>query len=425
MPCLEQEVGIGFTRRKFLKALGGVSLDLALKSLVPPLETAVVPSKEYLSTLEPNENISLSGLFMIPESLFKHTRREMVSTAVNFGKMYKRDTNESMDHVNRYGKDGDIYGYGGGIREAIKRGQKVFLVIEFPGMTDTDVTVDDWKLYVSGLSLDYMNCPYFILGNEINFDGQKHWKDNPSRFVDYYIAAYESIKKISPKSKVLMYGDAYFGKGEILTKVLTEIKKRFLDRMPVDGLTFHFYDRISLLRKRIEDPYLKLGQEFNIPDLYLTELGKLETLDLSPEETRSAVIQGTSTALSLIPQNIKDAFWYTAYAVSPHNHSLSYYDEKGELKLSSAFDSFWEISKLLHHGIETDFDYQGISTIKGRSSNNDTTVVMWNSTFIPGNIDFSSYQGNLLRPSNKKDLEGSPLILFYPRRYSFPRIFNF
>jgi len=356
-------------RREFLKLMGAAGLKFVLDPT--EIEQLLLPQ------LEPNPHVSIVGLSLVPESIFKHRPDESLLLPINFCATYQRN---SPDHLNKDSKSGgDLWGYGQGIREALTRGQPVFLVLEFPGETDQDVTLEDWKEYVSTLAQRFRGAN-FILGNEVNIELHRRWKNNPDLFAKYYLAAAEKIRQLSPNSLVLMYGEAYFGHGETLRQILFYLcqKPTRHPAVPIDGLCFHFYDdKVELLPARVE-LYRQIGREFGLPTkFYLTELGIPEAKVLTSEEHCRLLAQNLAVALALASEGeLEYIFWQTAFSISNADpHSLTYFD-KSSLKLKPAFVQFLLITKLLHHNVVLS-ESGGVYRVTGETSNHQKAIISW------------------------------------------------
>lgn len=415
-----------FNRRQFCELAIKVPPSFALGRVVgriDDLSRFFSPERLNLAGLEPNRDISLTNLSIIPQTLYSHSGREILSFPVNFANMYDRKTHDHVNHNPDPKKGGNLWGYGEGLKEAIKRKQKVFLVLEFPGMTDTDINLEEWEKYVAAVALEYPS-PYFILGNEINTQDQGHFRDNPLLFAKYHAIAALKIRQVLPDTKILMYGEAYNENGETLKRILEAIGQHsaslnILPNSLIDGLTFHYYDRARFLPERTS-LYRKIAREYGLPsDLYLTELGKPEKEKLDADQHQNIVAQNVSIACSLVSKGLVDcALWHTAYAnIDPHRHSLSSYDREGRLLKKPAFDTFWMISKLLYSDISSEYPADGITLVRGKTSEDDIVEVIWNNTpFSEKKPKDPYYFGIKLPTTNSPFLEGKPVIRVKPKK---------
>lgn len=129
-----QEDRLGrLSRRDFLRNLFVSSLALDSERFLGrllELRPSLYPSPEYLKTLVPNPKAGLVNCPMLPDSIYYHNPQEPFLVNINFNKMYSL---QAPDRPNiNPAQFGDLEGYGQGIREAIKRGVAVYLVLDFP-----------------------------------------------------------------------------------------------------------------------------------------------------------------------------------------------------------------------------------------------------------------------------------------------------
>lgn len=373
-------------RRDFLR----FSLGISSKYLLGELPAM---------SLVPHPQAGLTNLSEVPHTLFRQANTEPLLYPINFDSMFV----PGSDHVNRSKKNGNLYGYGDGIKESIRRGQEVFLVLEFPGESDP-IPTEDWATYVRGLAGEYSGA-HFVLGNEINMDSNRKWRDQPDQFALFYLVASEAIGTHSPSSRVYMYGEAYNENGETLKVILgamRNVSSQVNIPQRIDGLTFHYYDVAAKLSKRVQ-MYQDMMRANGIPPvLHLTELGKLEGARLTESEHSDVVTQNLATALSIHEKgDIQQVFWHTAHAGDPNGHSLMYYDAEGMLRLKSSFNQFWTVSKLLHHGIRN-VSTDAETVITGSTSNGEEVEIRWNSN----------------PRSENPAVEGVPSIKIQPVRFS-------
>lgn len=387
-PPVEPPAKIGkMTRRTFLRKLGVAAGGLAVPPIFRP-EAGL--SKETLWDLRaPNQHATMTNLSVIPKGItmpsgernFWHNDKESLSLALNFNILYSKDDAKYTDHLNLEIQKG----LWDGVKKALGNGQRVYLVLEFPP-DDKKITIEDWKKYTGAIARNFKGA-HFVVGNEINDDSR--WSDDPDKYdayspgiADHYIEAARAIKKIAPSSKTLMYGEAHYGNGEILKKTLDRLKEVAPDDFGdiIDGLTFHFYDAAGNMDKRVA-LYQGIARQYGLNDkLYLTELGKAEAAKIDETQRCSVLTQNLATALSIVEEGkIEDAVWHTAFLIKdPNKHSLSEINPDGSIsRLKPAFETFWEVSRLLHHDIRRE-EADGVTIIRGKTSQNEDTVIMWN-----------------------------------------------
>ncbi len=411
------------------------------QAIKPPRKPDLSPVKEMFTNLSPNEIPTMNNLSFIPNTdTFHHRDTERLSAVFNSSITYSKDVKAHPGHLDL----GDS-GIWIGIQDALKRHQKIYLVIEIP--RETDASIEEWKNYVSTIAKNFPGAT-FIIGNELNIKDD-YWGQRIDLYGNYYIAAAQEIKNASTDNNVLIYGDAWNGNGEVLRQVLDNIKGK-VERSNaslkdiIDGIPFHFYDIASKLPDRAQ-LYQQIALKYGLtPKVHLTELGKGEIafkdvsdIELKQKLQSQLLTQNLATALYLANHDVIDGVvWHTAYLINdPNEHSLTKINDKGTITgFKPAFDQFWKVSKLLHHDITVE-NMDGITVIKGKTSGNQDVLIAWNtdgpvekkawwkkllefdftenSNIRTLNLDYPSVSNISLSRTTREDVEGIPTILVF------------
>lgn len=378
----------GYTRREILRYLEVGSLWIGSRPFSSLEEIFSSEQKERLSYLIPNPSLAPTNYILVPESFRRGVDFKQVGYAVNFSPMYDPF---SYDHLNRdVCKRGDLWGNGKIIKEEARKGKDIFLVVETPGRNHSYVTLENWRRFVTAVALEYP-ASYFVIGNEINVDPEKYWQKHPDIFAHFFSTAANAIKGVNSENQVLMYGEAYWGNGEVLRSVLSETCRLPGGKYLIDGLAFHYYDTYEKLKGRT-DLYWNIIQRFGLkPGLFLTELGKPEMAYLDTLGHRNLVVKNLSAALSLVQEErISSVLWHTAYSLDDfRGHNLFAEDTFGEIYPKSAFNVFETVSKLLYKDIQLTRE-EGKTVVTARASDGIKTKIVWKD--VPQNIfDFLNY----------------------------------
>lgn len=392
-----------------------------------PLAGDVTPSSEYLKMCPFNAHAGMVNLSALPDCLYHHAKDEILAMNINWGTMFDRN---SPDLVSHGSKRGDLWQYGPGIKEALARGQNVFLVLDFPWDMETNSTsLEEWTRYVTTLAKEYKRA-LFVMDNELDAPEKKYWRDRPWQYASYYLAAAKVLRS-NPFNSIIFPAESYRGDGTITRKMLAAISEQVYKEPAlqtsrlIDGLAVHSFVRASSIRERI-----RLFQGISVPvkhtlQLHIRELGKTEGAILSPEEQEWAVVQGMATALSLVPRDVFSAIWHAAFvptAADPAKHSLTYVDAKGNLQKYPALDAFWQICRLLY-SVSSYEEKNGITIVTGKTSMGNETTIAWNNLLTPGRSVARYYRGRDLWSSPNPAVEGKPEFFFekfYPSRRNLP-----
>jgi len=353
-------------RRKFLGITGmgvlGYLLYPDLK-LLEALQGQLGKRNEIAEILKmvPNPNFSLVNSSIVPEALLHHPDNEQIVMPLNFG-------------------DLNIGVYGLGVQEAISRGQSVTLVLEQPPK-DRPQTSDQWRNYLREVLRLYQPST-FIIGNECNVPPSYPTAVSPIEYLRLFQVAQEEINRLSPKTKIFLYGDAHWGEGEYLAAILRTLK---ISKVPFDGIALHYYDTADKLLTRIEQFRGILQKyDFNQKSIIISELGKPENYRLTAEQYSTAMVQLLSTAGFLISQGkIESAFWYTAATFDPtkQEHALFQFSRyfNGRLEAVQGVFSYLLVSRFLHHGVSLE-NYRGLTIVRGVNAGGRETAAVWNRT---------------------------------------------
>lgn len=398
-----------FDRRWFLSRSASWVLDrMFLGSLPKDLPLNLLPDSwtERLAYQFGEENLGFVSLYnrsIIPEvsredGFQRHDTKDPIFMAVEFG--------------NR-----NIWGYGDGVREAISRGQKVILSVGFKEEYPGD---EEFIRYFQEVFEKYKGAEVFIVANEINAsDGLKRrvsaYALNPALYAKVFKMAYGVGKRITPKTKLSLYGEAHDGNGEILREV---IKAVLAEGVSPDAMSFHVYGSRQTLPSELESRvglYEKVAQEFgllHIP-LHLTELGNLPE-EASNLDQADAVWVGMASALPMVSNGrLSSVVWSVAY--DPHHPEISLYeyDEGGRLTPKSAAIAWLLAARILNNNVTVRKSEDGLRVTKGYTSRGRLGAIYWNEgneqldLSIPDG--FSCYDG-LCQKVNGTDIILSPNI---------------
>lgn len=392
-------------------------MGAAATTVLSPLAEEGTPSSEYLKMCAYNAHAGMVNLSALPDSLYCHSPDEILAMNINFSAMFDRN---SPDLVNHGANQGDLWQYGQGLTEALGRGQRVFLVLDFPWNMETNPTsIEEWTRYVATLAEKYKRA-LFVMSNELDAPEQEYWRNRPWQYANYYLAAAKILRR-NPFNMIIFPAESYRGNGEITRKMLGAIARQMYDEerlfqipLPVDGLAVHSFVRASSIRKRI-----RLFQRITVPvnntlQLHIRELGKTEGKILSPKEQEWAIVQGMATALSLVPKEVFCAIWHAGFIptqADPVGHSLTYSDAKGNLQKYPALDAFWQICRLLYMDVSYE-ERNGITIVAGKTSRGNETTIAWNNLLTPGGSEPRYYRGRELWSSPNPAVEGKPEFFF-------------
>jgi hypothetical protein len=455
-----ESVNKGISRRQLLTQLRALVLTTTLGSFLSPGKKAdakepeielpnTLPNKENKEAFKPESaagtKATMTNLSFIPEGKdFHHTDYETLSCVLGPNSFSRDPDNLSRLNLGNPDNPKSLYQYWQGVKEAIGRGQKVFIAVDLPGETDTDITVADWQEYMTAVSKEF-NGAHFIIGNEVNIS--KRWKTQLDDYADFYLTSAQAIRKHGPESKILVYGEAYDGDGTILREALKKISLRVYKdggelKDVIDGLSFHFYDTAGKLEKRVE-LYQQIANDYKInPKLYLTELGKLESARLTENQRADLITQNLACALALAEQGKLDtAIWHTAYAIDdPGNHGLAELNDLGQVVgFKKGFRTFWKIGQRLQKSVQ--LEHQGDATIiHGEDKQGNLTYIIWSHKILPGdkktalsadesfnppaevNINSVSDLAAALPPSQTSGVEGPPLVISFKKTGNQPSL---
>lgn len=395
-----------------------------------------------LSQLESHPQASLVNTLFIDNGLgYGWWTRELnsweaknVIAVARFPGMYRKEkgrikintatTKASLsDGSNLWGKGTEFqkypYKYGDGKR---------FLVIELPyNEYLNQVAPHDFASYAYNLVAWY-HPTHIVLGNELNAPGSI-W--TAPQYCDYAITTARKIKEnlieYLSSTKILLYGEAYYGNGEFLKDVLSEVKNRQAASL-FEGINIHFYDRAGKLPERLDLYHHILeaifGQNYSF-DIYMTEIGKKEDDKHLPDIPHVyTAIQETAIACALADRNrkgwglptIEDFFWHTAFMPKEHDpagHSLTYLENEkagpeGKKHPKWAFYALMIVCRLLHHNVSLEYPNgdESITLVRGTTSKNQSVEIIWNNQSRA--VNYKNY--GMLLPSPDSSVEGKPQI---------------
>ena len=387
---------IQMNRRRFLElsASSAVVAVLAQLSRKPAFSQAVStqesstnltaqypPIPEYirLGELLPNDQANLVNAVVVPENLLPRTDREKVKMAVDFQSTFNKENPDVLRN--------DLWGYGESVKDAIRRGQEVWLVLDIPDSTG-QVSLDDLTRYFIAVAKEYSSTQIsgksrpvkYVIGNELNAQLKTRSDDYIRWYAQVYASAGEAVLSVAPSAELFPYAESYYDSGDTLNKVLAFIKLQ-----PISGLCFHYYDDKTGIRERAEI-YRQLAEKHGLPPtVHLLELGKPEKTkaNFSVFDHQSVIVRNFAEALALVEEGIiETVFWHTAERVGdPNSHALFSYNNLGGLEPKLQFWTFQTMSKLFHHDVtwkEQQLD-EGSSKIivSGVASSGDRSEVSW------------------------------------------------
>lgn len=386
------------------------STDLAAQ--YPP-----IPEFIRLDELLPNDEANLVNAVVAPENLLPRTNREKVKMAVDFQRTFNKDNPDVLRN--------DLWGYGESVKDAIRRGQEVWLVLDIPD-TVNQVSIEDLSRYFSAVFREYTlkdsvgvsRSARFVIGNELNAFQKTSSPDYLRWYAKLYVQAHLAQKMISNSIRLYPFSEAYYGSGEVLHEALSNILVEaslhrdestipFDYRSLIGGLCFHFYDDKAILKDRLKI-YQSLAQQLGIqPSLHVLELGKPEVMkkSLSDQDHQHIIARNLLEALALAEEGIiETVFWHTAERVGdPNSHALFSYDTFGRLEPKPQFWTFQTMSKLFHHSVSWKEQHleNGTTriTVTGIASSGDRSEVSW--------IRTKNSDGSVLS-------ESSPKLKVYP-----------
>ena len=304
------------SRREFLKfivGLAGTGFLRPIESVFPEeSQSKNLPFEEILRCYpQINPKITAVNLSCIPDRVlgqyigFHHPNESLVM-AISYKEIEKGELK--------------INGYALGLKEAIRRGQKVVLVVEIPYKPD-EYDSQSWTQGMEKIAEYFQGARTLIIGNEINTP-YSPWRNSLDQYQELYLVAYEKIKTTSSQSLVFPWQEAYYGKGEALQEFLSkeEVKGK------IDGLAFNFYDTSEKIEERVS-LYQQILNQYGLSRLpvVISELGKPIGAYLTRDQQACLVIQNLATVAYLEKQGkIKLSAWYCAYCGPDNEHALSY-----------------------------------------------------------------------------------------------------
>lgn len=383
-------------RRRFLElsASGAVVAVLAQLSRKPAFGQATstqesttnltrqfppVPEFVRLDELLPNDEANLVNAIVVPENLLPRTDQEKVKVAVDFRSTFNPENPDVLLN--------DLWGYGESVKDAISRGQDVWLVMDIPD-SPGQVSLDDLTRYFIAVAKEFSSTQIsgksrsvkHVIGNELNAQSKTRADDYIRWYAQVYASAGEAILSVAPSAELYPYAESYYDSGDTLNKVLAFIKLQ-----PISGLCFHYYDDKTGIRERAEI-YRQLAEKHGLPPtVHLLELGKPEKTkaNFSVFDHQSVIVRNLVEALALVEEGIiETVFWHTAERVGdPNSHALLSYDTFGRLEPKPQFWTFQTMSKLFHHDVRwKELQLENGSTtitVTGVASSGDRSEVSW------------------------------------------------
>lgn len=369
-------------RRRFFQLVGSAGVLAGLPVVFPDMfgarvatasegqpgaggEVAVYPRlPEVLNwqRLTPNSDINLVNAVVVPEVLMTRTNNERVKMAVDFTATY--------DVYNSSHLKSDLWEYGESVRDALKRGQEVSLVLDIPD--NLGFPVDRLGKYFRAV-FQRFKCgesqrANFYIGNELNAYPITRTDEYLKFYARVIVAAAVVKREVAPEAKLFPYPEAYYGNGMVLEKSLRfiteEIGKYNLAnplsglRMVevVAGLPFHYYDRLTGIRERAS-MYKAIAHKHGVPPvLRLMELGKPEGVageKMTVDEHQDVIVRNLAEAAVLVKEGVLEcAFWHTAESVGdPGGHAL-FVHEGNRFTAKPQYETYSRMSKLLFSGAE-------------------------------------------------------------------------
>lgn len=391
------------SRREFLKLVGGVigaEFFRPIESFLPPEpQPKTLPFEEILKRCpQINPKITAVNLSCIPERFvgqnigFHHPQESLVMTVpyndIKKGKL-------------------EIYGYAPGLKEAIKRGQKVVLVVENPA-EPAQYDSQSWTKGVEKVAEYFKGASIFIIGNEINTH-YSPWRHPLDKYQELYLTAYQKIKTISPKSSVFPWQEAYYGEGEVLQEFLAGEKVKG----KIDGLAFNFYDISSKIEGKV-DLYHRILSQFGLSQLpvMIGELGKPINNYLSQEQQARLVVQNLATAAYFEKRGQIDlSAWYCAYAGPNGGHALSFSTDK-EFKPKPGLFAFLLAQRLLRGDINLIKHQSGLMELIVTNQGRTQAHFVWNEGERKITLPPKAGCCQVWTPSGRELSSDSPLVLY-------------
>ena len=364
-----------------------VSTDLATK--FPP-----IPEFLHLDELHPNDEANLVNAVVVPRELLPRTNREKVKMSVDFSTTFNKDNPDRLRN--------NLWGYGESVKDAIRRGQEVWLVLDIPD-TEDQVRLDDLARYFSAVAKEYSTMDVsgvyktarFVVGNELNAYPKTRAESYIRWYAKVYTHAVLSMRKVSPNIRLFLYAEAYYDSGKTLDTSLALIKQEFSllrtsDKLvdtrdePITGLCFHYYDDKTGIRERAS-LYRQLSRSYGLPaSIHLLELGKPELTrgNFSSLEHQHVIVRNLTEALALIKEGIiETVFWHTAESVDDTRGHALFIHEGSRFEPKPQLFTFLTLSKLLHHDVAWEMqeipDGTSKITVSGLTSTSDRSVVTW------------------------------------------------
>lgn len=356
-------------RREFLKltiGFAGVKILRPAESLFPEeSQPKTSPFEEILRCYpQINPKITAVNLSCIPEkfagqSIGFHHPNESLVMAIPYKEIKKGELK--------------INGYALGLKEAIRRGQKVVLVVEIPYKPD-EYDSQSWTQGMEKIAEYFQGARTFIIGNEINTP-YSPWRNSLDQYQELYLVAYEKIKTTSPQSLVFPWQEAYYGKGEALQEFLSkeEVKGK------IDGLAFNFYNTSEKIEERVS-LYQQIFNQYGLSRLpvVISELGKPIDAYLTQDQQARLVIQNLATAAYLEKQGkIELSAWYCAYA-GPNNENALSFSTLKEFKSKPGLFAFLLCQRLLVGEIDLVKNPSGLVEIAVSNQGRLLACFVWN-----------------------------------------------
>lgn len=417
-----RNVGVEFdpARRHFMQ-MAGFSLGV---SLLEPGVKAVEPFAQFFSPERPNQVSVNEVLNRFPEinpalGLVNTSRvpNTLRGKYQGFHECNGRLNNEQIllpvpiseilkGKITFYGEDN---GLARGVCDAIKRGQKTFLVLEIPDFGKNEEIFLWLKNLPSVIRQFNGNTVTFIIGNECNWD-QSTWFNHEGEYSRLlYLPAYEQIKKINPKIRVAPWQEAYNLNGEMLERFLRLVPPGKVDKLPINC-----YITPEEISRRVSR-YCEILHQSGFPNtpIYISELGQpladyLPTLN--DEQLAALVVQLLSTCAHLIQEGkIESAAWFCGYTDDPKLQEHCLITSKNDVKeVRPAFFAYVLCQHLLTGRISMQEDSNHI--VRATSVNEKTKVmVVWNNGNTP--VPFSAPKAEIWTPTGVRYQLSRPTTL--------------
>lgn len=429
------------SRRDFLKLCSSLGLafglsDKRLQFLLSFAERTGenLDIEKILSKVPPRHDMSLHNLGYIPESVLSRipkiesASQRRYSIPLHMAKL--RDLMLQGKQIKQASSTDPYFANLQKVISAGKRGNNVTFVMEMPVDFNSDFSL--WDYYCYWL-IPQIQATRIVIGNEmadkqlvkqLSKDGIEEGGDY-RMYAELFGRAHDIIRKVSPKTSVILSAPHYYGQGKLLLDQLfavahyNAVDRPKTNRPPVilDGVALHFYDKASKLpefikqNRRVIDG---LGVFGKLP-IYLTEHGVHENARLlgqnfTQDMQARIIFQQAVVVAALLEQGLlREAFCYTAFEETGGIHALFIEDYNKEIRPTAGFYGY-EMGRRLassRPSLGQDGDVTKVDSLSPMGP----CTILWNDGKLPKRIRLEGAQNYIFDGTSLKKVDGKEIFL--------------